>query len=317
MIKGRVLVTGGAGFIGSHLTEALVQQGCNVTVLDNLNTGTLDNLKSIRNKINFIKGDIRDIDLLKKALKKIDYVFHQAALRSIPKSIDNPLEFHEVNVLGTLQMLLACRHNKVKRVVYASSSSVYGAVRKLPINEEMNAVPISPYSVSKLGGEMYCRYYWRLSKLPVVILRYFNVFGPRQPLESKYAMAIPKFITCLLKRESPPIHGDGTQTRDFTYVKDIVKANLLAIRSKQAEGHIFNVGSGINYSVLALVDTLKSLLQKNVEPIFIPWRRGDVPHTLADITKAAKFIKYKPAYKLREALKPTAEYFDNIMKKDK
>ncbi len=305
----RVLVTGGAGFIGSHIVEKLVKLKYKVSVYDDLSTGKLEYLQKHLKKIRFVKASITNISHLKEASKSIDCILHQAALRSVPKSIDNPLKFDKVNAEGTLNVLLAAKHNKVKKVIFASSSSIYGIVKRLPIVEDMPQNPISPYSVSKLAGEYYCRLFSSKYKLPTVILRYFNVYGPRQPLESKYAMAIPKFITSLLHDKKPPIHDDGKQTRDFTYVDDVVMANILAINKLGINGEAFNIASGKRYSVLKLVKILKEITNKNIEPIFLPHRAGDVRHTLADISKAKKILKYSPKSNFAKGLIETVKYY--------
>ncbi len=306
------LVTGGAGFIGSHIVDALVKIRQKVIILDNFSTGKEENIKSSLKKIEVIKGDIRNLTLLKKTLKNVDCVLHQAALRSVPKSIDNPKRFNEVNASGTLNVLMAAKENNVKRVILASSSSVYGPVKKLPVKESICPKPISPYSASKLAGECYGRVFSKLHNSPIIILRYFNVFGPRQPLETKYAMAIPKFITCILKSQSPPVHDDGMQSRDFTYVGDVVKANLLAVKAWAVNGEVFNIASGRRYTVLELIKCLNTLLGKNIKPRFMPPRIGDVRHTQADISKAKKLLGYKPSVGFKEGLKETIAYFKKL-----
>ncbi|MFH1856839.1 MAG: SDR family oxidoreductase [Candidatus Omnitrophota bacterium] len=309
----KILVTGGAGFIGSNIVEELIKkENYDVIVYDNFSTGKEENIKPFLRKIKLIEGDIENSALLKKALKNVDYVLHQAALRSVPKSIDNPINFNNVNVCGTLNVLLASREMGVKKVVFASSSSVYGSVEKLPIKESFYPKPISPYSASKLAAEHYCYVFYKLYNVPTVILRYFNVFGPRQPLETKYAMAIPRFITNMLKNQSPPVHDDGEQSRDFTYVKDIVRANLLALESENADGEIFNVASGKRYTILELVNCLNSLLKRNIKPTFIAHRKGDVRHTHADITKIKNLLGYEPSFDFKEGLSETIQYFEGL-----
>ena len=275
-----------------------------------MSTGKLEYIEKHLKQINFFKGSIINIAYLKEASRGIDCILHQAALRSVPKSIDNPLKFDKVNMQGTLNVLQAAKHNKVKKVVFASSSSVYGAVKRLPILEDMPKNPISPYSVSKLAGEYYCRLFSNEYKLSTVVLRYFNVYGPRQPLESKYAMAIPKFIISLLRDKKPPIHDDGKQTRDFTYVGDVVAANILAMNKSGLNGEAFNIASGKRHSVLELVEILKGITNKDIEPVFLPHRVGDVKHTLADISKAGKILKYKPTSNFMKGLIKTVKYFE-------
>ena len=305
----KILVTGGAGFIGSHIVEKLIKLKYKVSVYDDLSTGKYEYIQKYSKKIKFIKASITNISHLKEATRNIDCILHQAALRSVPKSIDNPLKFDRVNAQGALNVLLAANYNKVKKVVFASSSSVYGIVKKLPITENMPKNPISPYSVSKLAGEYYCRLFSKKYKLPTVILRYFNVYGPRQPLESKYAMAIPKFIACLLHGKQPPIHDDGKQTRDFTYVDDIATANILAMNKTGLNCDAFNIASGKRYSVLELVKILNKITNKDVKPVFLPHRVGDVRHTLADISKAKNILRYIPKGNFVKGLSETVKYY--------
>ncbi len=302
------LVTGGAGFIGSHLVDALVRRKHRVRVLDNLTTGTLRNLELSRNKIEFIRGDIRDTRTLRRAIRGTDVIFHQAALRSVPKSVERPLEFHEVNITATVQLLCLAHEVGVRRVVYASSSSVYGD-SQLPQRESMVAHPQSPYAVSKLAGEIYCSMFTQLYGLKTVSLRYFNVFGPRQSLENKYAVVVPKFIVCLLKGEHPPIHGDGLQTRDFTYIDNVIHANLLAAASPKASGQVFNIACGHQHSVRNLAEILGRQIGVPVNPRFTPSRPGDVKHTRADIRKAQRLFGYKVQVQLEEGLIRTTDWF--------
>jgi nucleoside-diphosphate-sugar epimerase len=309
------LVTGGAGFIGSNIVDELVRRLENVRVLDDLSSGNRKNLEGVLGKIEFIEGDIRDSALLKKALKGCDYVIHQAALRSVPKSMKNPALYDEVNVMGTLNVLSASAENKVKRVVFASSSSIYGDSTKLPQSEDQIPQPISPYAATKLAGEHYCRVFAKSYGLDTVALRYFNVFGPRQSLESEYAVVIPKFITCILKDEQPPIDGDGTQSRDFTYVDNIVDANLTAMIRKGVSGEVFNVACGKAYNLLELVKTVNEILNKNMRPKFMPPRTGDVKHTLADVTKMKKLLNLDPKVDFVLGLRKTVEYFRSISEK--
>ncbi len=306
------LVTGGAGFIGSHIVDALVRQGVRVKVMDNFYAGKRENLKDVIHKIKLIKGDIRNFRTVKKAMGGVRYVFHQAALRSVPKSLDNPSEFNEVNVAGTLNLLLAARESKVKRFVFASSSSVYGDITKLPEKESFVPQPISPYAVTKWMGEVYCRLFTKLYGLPTISLRYFNVFGPRQSLENKYAVVVPKFITCLLKNQPPPIHGDGKQSRDFTYVDNVVKANLLALKhSSKSVGQVFNIACGQAYTVLELVRRLNQLIGKKIKPVFTPPRPGDVQHTRADVSRAKRYLGFARYVDFEEGLRRTIDWFSN------
>ncbi|MCM8811678.1 MAG: SDR family oxidoreductase [Candidatus Omnitrophica bacterium] len=304
----KALVTGGAGFIGSHLTEALVHRGHRVRVLDDLSSGTLRNLVSVKDRVEFIRGDIRNHRLVGRAVKGMDVVFHQAALRSVPKSVEDPVSFHEVNVTATLQLFLAARAAKVKRVVYASSSSVYGECPKPQIESKLT-IPLSPYACSKLADEIYGKMFTRLYGLETVGLRYFNVFGPRQSLENEYAVVIPKFIVCYLKNQPPPIHGDGLQTRDFTYVENVVQANLKAAASRKAAGHVFNVASGTSHSVKELADLIRRHLKSDIKPVHTPTRRGDVRHTCGDPQLAGKLLGFRVTVPFLEGLKRTIAWF--------
>ncbi|MDD5424666.1 MAG: SDR family oxidoreductase [Candidatus Omnitrophica bacterium] len=303
------LVTGGAGFIGSNIADELVRRKEKVKVLDNLSSGNKENLKAIRNDIEFIEGDIRDIEVLKNAFRGCDYVIHQAALRSVPKSMTDPALYDEVNVMGTLNVLSAAAHNRVKRVVFASSSSVYGDSEKLPQSEGQIPQPVSPYAATKLSGEHYCRVFAKSFGLETVALRYFNVFGPRQSLESEYAVVIPKFISCILKGEQPPVHGDGKQSRDFTYVDNVVDANLTAALREGVSGEVFNVACGKGYSLLELIKVLNEIMGKDIKPKFEPERAGDVKHTLSDITKMKKMLKLDPKVDFVLGLRKTVEFF--------
>ncbi len=306
---GTYLVTGGAGFIGSNIVYELVKRGHRVKVIDNFVAGKRENLEDILDKIKLIEGDIRDLGLLRKIIKGCNYVLHQAALRSVPKSMNDPISYSEVNVRGTLNVLIASQEAKVKRVIYASSSSVYGDSRQLPQNERQNPQPISPYAATKLAGEHYCKVFSKAYGLETVSLRYFNVFGPKQSLESEYAVVIPKFITSMLKDERPPIHGDGKQTRDFTYIENVAEANLRAATCKGVSGEVLNVACGKSYSVLELVKFLNQILNKNIEPYFTAPRPGDVKHTLADTTKMKKLLGLNPKVDFVEGLKKTVKWF--------
>ena len=307
--KMKILVTGGAGFIGSHLTQALVAARQKVRVLDNLSSGKIQNLEEVKKKVDFIHGDIRDPQVLRRAIRGVEVIFHQAALRSVPKSLRNPLEYHEVNVTATLSLLLKCAlEERVRRVVYASSSSVYGRA-PLPQKEEMPAGPQSPYAASKLCSEVYATMLTRLDGLETVGLRYFNVFGPRQSLESEYAVVVPKFIACLLKGEPPPIHGDGRQTRDFTYVENVVLANLRAATAAKAAGQVFNVASGQRHSVRELATLLARRIGVRDRPQFLAVRPGDVRHTWASITKAKRLLGYRVQVPFVEGLDRTVVWF--------
>ncbi len=308
------LVTGGAGFIGSNIVEKLVKDGEKVIVLDNLCEGKIENLSSVMDKITFIKGDIREDKDLDKALKGVDFVLHQAALRSVPKSMERPLEYNDVNVNGTLRLLIKAKENKVKRVVYASSSSVYGERDRFPEKEDDSPNPISPYATTKLMGEYYCRLFSNSFGLETVSLRYFNVFGQRQSLDNQYAVVIPKFIICILNDENPPVHGDGLQERDFTFIDNVIEANIKAATTRSISGEIFNVACGESHTVLSIVDAVNRILEKDIKPIFKPRRAGDVRKTLADVTKLKTKLEIKDFIQFEEGLKRTVEWFSRKQK---
>ncbi len=305
----KYLVTGGAGFIGSHIAVRLVKDGHDVVVLDNLSYGKKENLSEVIDDLEFVEGDIRDLDLLRRITKGVDYVIHQAALRSVPRSVEDPLIYDEVNVHGTLNLFIAARDNGVKRLVYASSSSVYGDQPSLPEREDMLPLLVSPYAASKLANEYYARCFYHNYGFESVGLRYFNVFGPRQSLDNQYAVVIPKFITCILNDEPPPVHGDGSQTRDFTYIDNVVDGNLLACQKEGIGGEVFNLACGQSCSVLDLVKYINEILGKDVNPIFTPPRPGDVKHTLADTTKVRQLMGFECKIDLMEGLRRTVEWF--------
>jgi nucleoside-diphosphate-sugar epimerase len=303
-------VTGGAGFIGSHVVEALLRRHDRVRVLDNLSTGKIENLRGFRGDLEFQKGDLRNPRQVNKAVKGVDYVFHLAANRAVLRSVDNPLETNDVNVTGTLRLLIAARDAKVKRVIFSSSSSVYGDTAKFPCQETDLPRPQSPYAASKIMGEYYCRQFAELYGLSTISLRYFNVFGPRQNPESRYSAVIPIFIDCLLKRRSPEIHWDGKQSRDFSYVDNVVSGNLLAMNCPAASGEVFNIACHEEFSVLDIFNGLKKILNiSNVKPCFKPKRAGDVRRTLADISKSKRILKFKVQTRFHAGLERTAEWF--------
>jgi nucleoside-diphosphate-sugar epimerase len=304
------LVTGGAGFIGSHIAEALVKHGKRVRILDNFSQGRMENLKGVLDKIQLIKGDIRNKSDVKRAVSGVKYVFHEAALCSVPGSVDDPEQYNEVNVEGTLNLLVAAREAKAARFVFASSCAVYGNATCLPKKECFLPEPVSPYAANKMIGEYYCKVFWESYKLPTIALRYFNVFGPRQRLDSQYAAAIPKFISSLLSDKQPPVYGDGKQSRDFISVANVVHANLLAAKAKPSSfGKVFNIASNRAFTVLGLVKTLNKLMGKNIKPAFLPVRKGDVKHSWADISLAGQELGYKPLIGFEEGLKQTIECF--------
>jgi nucleoside-diphosphate-sugar epimerase len=303
------LVTGGAGFIGSHIVERLVELGHQVRVLDNLSEGRRENLASVWDRIEFLEGDLRDWECVRRAVCDVEYVLHQAALRSVPRSVEDPVTTTAVNVLGTVTLLQAAREAGVRRVVFASSSSVYGEAMELPLRESQPPRPISPYAVSKLAGEYYCSVFTRLYGVETVSLRYFNVFGPRQDPRSEYAAVIARFILAALRGESLEIHGDGQQSRDFTYVENVVEATLRAAIQPGIAGEVFNVGCGRRYSVLDVKAHLERILGRSLPARHTPPRKGDVRHTQADMSKAEQKLGYRPQISFEEGLRRTVESF--------
>lgn len=309
-LKGkRVLVTGGAGFIGSHIADKLMQLGAEVVIIDNLETGTVDNIAHLLDRVTFIEKDIRDKDALTKALDGVEYVSHQAALRSVPKSMARPLDYNDVNVSGTLALFVKAKECGVKRVAYASSSSVYGDRADFPEKEEDPAHPISPYATTKIVGEYYAYLFTKAYNLGVVSLRYFNVFGPRQSLENQYAVVVPKFITCILKKEAAPIYGDGNQERDFTYIDNVVDANIAALTKEGIGGEVFNIASSQPQSVNYLLEVIQGVMNTDIAPRFCEPRAGDVRKTHADIEKAKRLLGWKPSVNFHDGLKKTIEWF--------
>jgi UDP-glucose 4-epimerase len=296
------LVTGGAGFIGSHLVGALVRQGHTVRVLDNFSTGSYANLDEVRSHIELIEGDLCDAATLKAATEGAEIVFHQAALASVSRSLSDPLATHQVCATGTLLLLLAARDAGVRRVIYAASSSAYGDAEKLPRRESDALRPVSPYAVAKLAGEKYCQVFSTLYGMETVRLRYFNVFGPRQSPDSPYAPVIPLFLQALLHGRNPVVHGDGRQSRDFTYVDDVVQANLLAAKAQRVSGKVYNVAFGQQTSLLELIAHANELLGTNIKPIFAPPRQGDVRHSLADTSLAQTDLGFCPCIDVVQGL---------------
>jgi nucleoside-diphosphate-sugar epimerase len=311
----KILVTGGAGFIGSHIVERLLKDGHDVVVLDNFSSGKEENLSFIKNyslsttRYSLIKGDICDKDTCLKATQGVDAILHQAALRSVPKSMSTPHEYNKVNIDGTLNMLEAARENKVKRFAMASSSSVYGDTSKFPESEGDYPLLISPYALSKLANEYYCRIFSEHYGVETVCLRYFNVFGPRQALDDEYAVVIPKFIHCILHDQQPPIFGTGKQSRDFTYIDNVVEANILAVTTPGIKHEVLNVANGKDNTVLQLVELLNKIIGKSIEPKLLPVRAGDVFRTLADITKIKKVLNFEPKVSFEEGLRRTVAWF--------
>jgi UDP-glucose 4-epimerase len=304
----RILVTGGAGFVGSHLAGRLLRLGHDVRVIDNFSTGRRGNLAALAPGAELVEGDIRSYERASTAVRGCEIVFHLAALPSVPRSVQDPLTSHEANVTGLLNVMLAARDARVRRLVYASSSSVYGANAELPKREEMTPAPISPYAVSKLAGEGYCRAFGVVYGLETVALRYFNVYGPHQDPRSDYAAAIPNFISALMAGRAPVVFGDGEQSRDFTYVDNVVDANVLAMDAPEARGRVYNVACGERVTINELIVELRELLGSSVEAEYRPPRPGEVRHSLADIAAARRDLGYEPAVALRDGLERTIEH---------
>jgi nucleoside-diphosphate-sugar epimerase len=305
----KFLVTGGAGFIGSSICKRLVADGCFVRVVDNLLTGKRSNLASIMDKIEFVEGDMGDPEVARAVVKGIDVVFHEGALPSVPRSVDEPDLTHRHCIDATFTMLMAARDARVKRFVYAASSSAYGDTPTLPKVETMRPDPLSPYAVGKLVGEYYLSVFAKVYGLETISLRYFNVFGPGQDPASQYAAAIPAFVTAILKDQPPTIYGDGEQSRDFTYIDNVVHANLLAARAKKTAGEVINVACGEAVTVNAILAEINRLLGKKVQPNYVPARAGDVKHSLADITEARKLIGFEPVVLFQEGLEKSIDWY--------
>ncbi|MCJ7570577.1 MAG: SDR family oxidoreductase [Candidatus Thermoplasmatota archaeon] len=304
----KVIVTGGAGFIGSNLAKKLATDNKTI-VIDNLSTGFIENIQEDIDKkhIDFVKGSITDLDLLKDVFKKVDYVFHQAAIPSVPRSIKDPVLSNNANVNGTLNVLVAAHYNNVKKVVYASSSSVYGDTPTLPKKETMIPCPLSPYAVGKLAGEYYCNVFTGVYDLKTVALRYFNVYGPRQDPNGEYAAVIPKFIMNILDDKSPVIFGDGEQTRDFSFIDDVVQANILAAESSACG--VFNIAGGKRITINALADSIMKIIGKKIDVEYMDSRTGDIKHSLADISKARDSFSFKPGFNIEKGLGETVKWF--------
>lgn len=306
-----MLVTGGAGFIGSHLVRELVRKNYYVRVLDNLSTGRLKNLDDVTDKIDFVEGDIRSYHVVQAAVKDIDVIFHQAALPSVPRSVKDPITSNDANVTGTLNVLSVAVHSGVKRVIFASSSSVYGNSPQLPKHEMMASNPLSPYAVSKLAGEQYCQVFARIYGLHTISLRYFNVFGPHQDPASQYSAVIPKFITAILNGRKPIIYGDGHQSRDFTFVENVVHANLLAATVDCEKGLVVNCACNNQVTLNELVSKVNELLRTRIEPTYGESRPGDVQHSFASIEKAKKNLGFMPIVEFDDGLRRTVEWYAN------
>jgi len=306
----KYLVTGGAGFIGSNIVTELLNRGHEVRVLDNFSTGSRKNIESFQDSITLIEGDVRSYHIVQQAVDSVDFILHQAALPSVPRSIADPVTTNDVNVNGTLNILHAAVESGVKRVVFASSSSIYGNSKKLPKKEDMVPAPLSPYAVSKLAGEKYCQVFAEIYQLHTVALRYFNVFGPRQNPDSQYSAVIPKFINKMLHDEAPVIYGDGEQSRDFTYVSNVVNANILATEVNCKPGLVMNCAAHQRITLNELVSSLNDVMEKQVIPEFAKPRPGDVKHSYADIDLIKKTLGFKPEVLFQEGIQQAVRWFE-------
>ncbi len=309
----KILVTGGAGFIGSHIVTGLVERGDAVRVLDNLDTGSRENLAHLGGKVEFIEGDVTDPQRVAKAVEGVEIIFHQAALASVPRSVAAPLDTNAVCVTGTLNVLQAARQAGVRRVVYAGSSSAYGNDPTPSKSERIVPAPVSPYAAAKLAAEGYCQAFTETYGLETVTIRYFNVFGPRQDPDSEYSAVIPIFVSLMLKGNRPTIYGDGLQSRDFTYVSDIVRGNLLAAAAQGVSGQVINVATGKQFTLLDLVASINRVLGTKIEPVFADPRPGDVRESLADISLARRLLKFEPRVTFDEGLELSIEYYRSIV----
>ena len=303
------LVTGGAGFIGSHLVHRLVELGHSVRVLDDLSSGKRENLVDVLSKTDWIQGDMADPAIARRACRGVDVVLHEAAVPSVPKSVDDPATSHRSNVEGTFQLLLAARDEKVRRFIYAGSSSAYGESPTLPKVESMPTDPLSPYAVQKLTGEFYCRAFAKCYGLQTLTMRYFNVFGPRQDPRSQYAAAIPAFVTAILQNRAPTVYGDGEQTRDFTYIENVIHANLLAAKAERTNGEVVNIACGGRISINQIIADINRYFGKSIKPDYLPERQGDIKHSAADISLARKVIGYEPIVSTLDGLKRTMDWY--------
>lgn len=315
----RYLITGGAGFIGSHLTERLAREGATVTVLDDLSTGRRENLRAVRERIRFIRGSVARLDVCRRAVQGVDYVLHHAAITSVPQSTRAPVSAHQINATGTLNILLAAREADVRRVVFAGSTAAYGDAAEQPTHEGLLPRPLSVYAASKLAGEGYCQAFGRTHGLETVVLRYFNIFGPRQNLNSQYGAVVPLFVAAALRGDPPMIYGDGLQTRDFTFVDNVVDANLLACHAPaaQAVGGVFNIGCGSATSINELWKRIADLVGVSTEPLYDMPRAGDVRHSFASTARAREQLGYYAGVDLDEGLRRTIAYYKERMQTER
>ena len=309
----KYLVTGGAGFIGSHITTALVNRGDQVRVFDNLSTGTHANLEHLKDQVDFVEGDLLDRKAVEKAVAGVEVVYHQAALASVPRSVQAPMDTHAACVTGTLNVLDAARLSDVRRVIYAGSSSAYGNQPYMSKREQDVPMPLSPYAAAKLAGESYCRAFTATYGLQTVVIRYFNVFGPRQDPQSEYSAVIPIFVTKMLSGEKPTVYGDGLQSRDFTFIDNVVAGNLAAADAKEASGRVLNVACGRQFSLLDLLSMINNVLGTQIDPNFEESRLGDVRESLADISAAREVLGYEPVIDFEEGLRRSIEYYGSLM----
>lgn len=309
----QALVTGGAGFIGSHLVQALLADGWRVRVLDDFSSGRRENLAAAGGEVEVCEGDVRDAAACRRSVAGVEVVFHQAAIPSVPRSVADPVGTHAVNLTGTVQLLTAAREAGVRRLIFASSSAIYGNDPELPKRETLPPAPMSPYAAQKLGSENYLRVFAALRSLETVALRYFNVFGPRQDPASEYAAVIPRFVTRMLRGQAPTIYGDGRQTRDFIYVGEVARANVLAATAPAASGQVVNVAGGNRIDLLALVDTLNGVLGTTLAPVFAPAQAGDVRDSVADIARAREVLGFEPRLSFADGLRETVAWYRQAM----
>ncbi len=312
-----ILVTGGAGFIGSHLATRFVELGHRVRVFDNLSTGKRENLAHVFEKIEFIEADLRDAEACRLACDGVEFVFHEAALGSVPKSVDDPLPSHDVNINGTFNILRASVDHKVRRFIYAGSSSAYGDTEESPKHEGISPCPLSPYAVQKLTGELYGRAFFNCFQLETITLRYFNVFGERQDPRSRYAAAIPAFVTAILRGEPPTVYGDGEQSRDFTYIENVVNGNLLAMKAERTCGETVNLACGGRITINQVIAAINKVLETNLKPRYVAPRAGDVKHSCADIRLAHRMLGFQPTVGFEEGLKRSIRYYSGLANEER